>query len=30
VTAREGVPIPQLRSEYDGTTQEIYSDVKLI
>lgn len=29
VTAREGVPFPQLRSEVDSTTREIYSDVKL-
>lgn len=29
VTAREGVPFPQLRTEYDGTTREIYPDVKL-
>lgn len=28
VTAREGVPFPQLRVEYDSTTKEIYSDVK--
>jgi lysyl-tRNA synthetase class 2 len=26
VTAREGVPFPQLRTEYDGTTREIYSE----
>lgn len=29
VTAREGVPFPQLRSEIDSTTREIYSDIKL-
>lgn len=29
VTAREGVPFPQLRMEYDGTTKSIYSEVKL-
>ena len=29
VTAREGVPFPQLRTEYDTTTREIYPDVKL-
>ncbi len=29
VTAREGVPFPQLRTEYDNTTREIYPDVKL-
>lgn len=29
VTAREGVPFPQLRSEIDETTKAIYSDVKL-
>lgn len=29
VTAREGVPFPQLRVEYDGTTREMYPDVKL-
>lgn len=29
VTAREGVPFPQLRTEYDGTTRDIYPDVKL-
>lgn len=29
VTAREGVPFPQLRSEIDPTTREIYSDIKL-
>ncbi len=28
VTAREGVPFPQLRLEYDGTTMELYPDVK--
>jgi len=29
VTAREGVVFPQLRTEYDTTTREIYPDVKL-
>jgi lysyl-tRNA synthetase class 2 len=29
VTAREGVPFPQLRVEYDETTRAIYPDVKL-
>lgn len=29
VTAREGVPFPQLRSDIDNTTREIYSDIKL-
>lgn len=29
VTAREGVPFPQLRSDTDNTTREIYSDIKL-
>jgi len=29
VTAREGVPFPQLRHEIDSTTREIYPDVKL-
>ena len=29
VTAREGVPFPQLRTEYDGTTRDIYPDIKL-
>lgn len=29
VTAREGVPFPQLRSEIDNVTREIYSDIKL-
>lgn len=28
ITAREGVPFPQLRAEYDATTREIYSGVK--
>lgn len=28
VTAREGVPFPQLRTEIDSTTREIYSDIK--
>lgn len=27
VTAREGVPFPQLRAEYDGTTRDIYPDL---
>lgn len=29
VTAREGVPFPQLRSDIDDTTRAIYPDVKL-
>lgn len=29
VTAREGVPFPQLRAEVDTTTKEVYSDIKL-
>lgn len=29
ITAREGVPFPQLRVEHDNTTRDIYSDVKL-
>lgn len=29
VTAREGVPFPQLRSEIDETTRKIYPDIKL-
>ena len=29
VTAREGVPFPQLRTEIDNTTREIYPDIKL-
>lgn len=29
VTAREGVPFPQLRAEIDATTREIYSEIKL-
>ncbi len=29
VTAREGVPFPQLRVEYDSTTREIYPDIPL-
>lgn len=29
VSAREGVPFPQLRFEIDSTTREIYPDVKL-
>ncbi len=28
VTAREGVPFPQLRQEYDSTTKELYPDIK--
>ncbi len=28
VTAREGVPFPQLRVDYDGTTRELYPDIK--
>ena len=28
VTAREGVPFPQLRLDYDETTKAIYPDVK--
>jgi lysyl-tRNA synthetase class 2 len=27
VTAREGVPFPQLRAEYDQTTRDIYGDI---
>ena len=27
VTARDGVPFPQLRHEYDQTTREIYGDI---
>jgi len=30
VTAREGVPFPQLRAEIDSTTREIYPEVKLV
>ena len=30
VTAREGVPFPQLRSETDSTTREIYSEIKFL
>lgn len=30
VTAREGVPFPQLRSDIDNTTRDIYSDIKLL
>ncbi|MEI7689678.1 MAG: lysine--tRNA ligase [Candidatus Saccharibacteria bacterium] len=30
VTAREGVPFPQLRHEIDGTTSDIYPDLKLV
>lgn len=29
VTAREGVPFPQLRTEVDATTKAIYPDIKL-
>jgi len=29
VTAREGVPFPQLRAEIDSTTREIYPDVSI-
>ncbi len=29
VTAREGVPFPQLRSEVDSTTRDIYPDINL-
>ncbi len=29
VTAREGVPFPQLRSDIDETTKEIYSDITI-
>lgn len=29
VTAREGVPFPQLRADIDGTTRELYPEVKL-
>lgn len=29
ITAREGVPFPQLRTEIDPTTREIYSDITL-
>jgi lysyl-tRNA synthetase class 2 len=29
ITAREGIPFPQLKSEVDETTKAIYSDVKL-
>ena len=29
VTAREGVPFPQLRNEYDPTTKAIYPEVTL-
>jgi len=29
VTAREGVPFPQLRHEIDATTREIYPDITL-
>lgn len=30
VAAREGVPFPQLRHEIDGTTKDIYCDIKLV
>lgn len=30
VSAREGVPFPQLRHEIDNTTKEIYSDIKFV
>ncbi len=30
VTAREGVPFPQLRAEIDSTTKDIYPDIKLV
>lgn len=30
VSAREGVPFPQLRSEIDETTKAIYPDIKLV
>ncbi len=30
VTAREGVPFPQLRAEIDSTTRDIYPDIKII
>jgi lysyl-tRNA synthetase class 2 len=29
VTAREGVPFPQLRAEVDSTTRELYPDIKI-
>jgi len=29
VTAREGVPFPQLRHEYDEVTRSIYPDLSL-
>jgi len=29
VTAREGVPFPQLRTDYDETTKELYPEAKL-
>jgi lysyl-tRNA synthetase class 2 len=29
VTAREGVPFPQLRRETDQTTRELYPDITL-
>jgi lysyl-tRNA synthetase class 2 len=28
VTAREGVPFPQLKSEYEKSTLEIYKDIR--
>lgn len=30
VTAREGVPFPQLKTEIDATTKTIYPDIKLV
>jgi len=30
ITAREGVPFPQMRHEIDSTTADIYSDLKLV
>ena len=30
VTAREGVPFPQLRSDLDSTTRDIYPDLRLV
>ena len=29
ITAREGVPFPQLRREIDETTRELYPDLEL-
>ncbi|MEP6710579.1 MAG: lysine--tRNA ligase [Candidatus Saccharibacteria bacterium] len=29
VSAREGVPFPQLRTDYDSTTRDIYPEIKL-